>query len=256
MSFGLSIGDICSQITYRLFTAATSGRKDAPRRLRELDDILLGLNCALNCLQNASLTVLPTSNGDASNYHRQIGLMLRSCRRTLEELENATAKCREAGQSPTVIRDSKNGLKLFPQEFIAHVKVQWRRFIWDLQEDSFSQYRHRIQSHTNSINLLLSTLIWFVSRHGLDVRPAKSDKPHRSATDRIEKDGRRQGKMMQRLLHQAFCLNSALFSPVPNQYGLAKSHRSLTFPDISPSNAMSSPLVKKVDFNTESQCAF
>jgi hypothetical protein len=205
MSFGLSIGDIilCSQITYRLFTAATSGRKDAPRRLRELDDILLGLNCALNCLQNTSLTVLSTSNRDASNYHRQIGLMLHSCRRTLEELESATEKYREAGQSPRVIHDSNNGLKLFPQEFIAHVKVQWRRFIWDLQEDSVSQYRHRIQSHTDSINLLLSTLIWFVSRYDFDLRPSKSDKPHRSATDRIEEDGRRQVEMMEGLLHRA-----------------------------------------------------
>jgi hypothetical protein len=172
MSLGFSIGDIilCSQITYRLLTAATSGRKDAPRRLRELDDILLGLSCALHCLQEASITVSSTSNSDASNIHRQLGLMLHSCRRTLEELENATAKYREADKSSISIHNRNRRPSFSPQEFIAHIKVQWWRFIWDLQEDSLSQYRHRLQSHTDSMNLLLSTLIWFVPRYDFDLR--------------------------------------------------------------------------------------
>jgi hypothetical protein len=172
MSFGLSIGDIilCSQITYRLLVAATSGRNDAPRRLRELEDILFGLNCSLSCLQNASLTVLSTSNSDASNIHGQLSLMLHSCRRTLEELENATAKYREAEKCPVSSSNDYKGPKLSSQKFVAHVKVQWRRFIWDLQGDSLSQYRYKLQSHTDSINLLLGTLIWFVPRYHFQVR--------------------------------------------------------------------------------------
>jgi hypothetical protein len=164
MSFGLSIGDIilCSQITYRLFVAATSGRRDAPRRLSELEDILFGLNCSLNFLQKASHTVLSTSNPDATEIHAQLKLMLHSCRRTLEELENETAKYREAGRTPTSIKNNNGGLEISPQDLVRHLKIQWRRFIWDLQGDSLSQYRHKLQSHTDSINLLLGTLIWFV----------------------------------------------------------------------------------------------
>ncbi|KAJ5519204.1 hypothetical protein N7453_001626 [Penicillium expansum] len=202
MSFGLSIGDIiiCSQITYRLFAAATSGRKNAPRGLKELEDTLFSLHCSLNLLQGVSDTVLSRSYCDTSDIQGQLGFMIRSCRQTLEELEKATAKYREAVKEPVPMPRSYRGrgLKL-SQKFTTGVKIQWRMFMWDLRGKSLSQYRQKLEAHTDAINLLLSTLIW-------------------SATDRIEEGGRRQEQRMEELLHQASHFNGALFHPTQNLY--------------------------------------
>lgn len=168
MSFGLSIGDIilCSQITYRLLAAATSGRKNAPIGLRELEDTLFGLNYSLSHLQRASNTVLSRSNYDAGDIHRQLGFMIRSCRQTLETLEKATAKYRETAKKPVPMPQSYKGLKFCSQhKFTTQVKIQWRRFIWDLKGESLSRYRRKLESHTDAINLLLVTCIWYVLNH-------------------------------------------------------------------------------------------
>ena len=162
MSFGFSIGDIilCSQITYRLFVAATSGRKHAPRGLRELEDILIGLNCSLNHLQRTSIAVL--SDHVADEVQDQLGFMLHSCRRTLEDLETTTAKYFEAGKRPALTSDCQKGPRLSSHGIVTQVKKQWRRFVWDLQGESLTKYRRKLQSHTDALNLFLGTLIWFV----------------------------------------------------------------------------------------------
>lgn len=173
MSFGLSIGDIilCSQITYRLLTAATSGRKNAPFGLRELEDTLFGLNCSLSHLQRASNTVSSRSYYDAGDIQGQLGFMIRSCRQTLEALEKATAKYRETAKKHVPIPQSYKGLKFSSQQkFTTQVKIQWRRFIWDLKGESLSQYRRKLESHTDAINLLLITCIWYVLNHYLTSR--------------------------------------------------------------------------------------
>ncbi|CAI7573731.1 unnamed protein product [Penicillium glandicola] len=70
--------------------------------------------------------------------------------------------------------------------------MQWRRIMWDLRGESLGQYRRKLESHLDAINLLLNTLIW-------------------SATDRIEQDGVRQGRRIEELLHQASHFNNTLF---------------------------------------------
>ncbi|KAF5864771.1 hypothetical protein ETB97_006616 [Aspergillus alliaceus] len=70
------------------------------------------------------------------------------------------------------------------RRFRAQVKVQWKRILWDLRGDSLTKYRQKIQSHTDSIILLLSTFIW-------------------SATDRIEEDVKRHAQRLDELLYQA-----------------------------------------------------
>lgn len=169
MSFGISIGDIvlCSQIAYRLFSAVTDGRKDAPRDLRELEDSLFGLYCALNHLQRnhriilGRATTIPTD--EAIQMKQQLGYMIDSCRQTLQELDDVTAKYRDAADDPscTVPQNQYNVAGVcFSQNFKDQFKVQWRRVVWDLRGESLSKYRSRLQSHTDAINLLLSTLIW------------------------------------------------------------------------------------------------
>lgn len=167
MSFGFSIGDIvlCSQIAYRLFTAATTGRKNAPRDLRELENVLLALNCSLSQLQRASIVILSrnsnTQDNDATDLSQQLGFMVRSCLQTLRHLESATDKYRATVTTPSLVLHDGHRVNLpHSQQWTTQFKIQWRRIMWDLRGESLSQYRRKLESHLDAINLLLNTLIW------------------------------------------------------------------------------------------------
>lgn len=154
MPFGFSIGDIilCARIAHRLFSSVTAGRNKAPRDLKELQDALFGLCYALDLLQvkhkaiMASATSRPNIVTPPTN--QPLGYMIKSCQKTLEELDNATAKYRAAADDPPLVR--------------AQVRAQWKRILWDLRGDSLTKYRQKLQSHTDSISLVLSTFIWSV----------------------------------------------------------------------------------------------
>jgi hypothetical protein len=159
----VSVGDIvlCSQIAYRLLTAATTGRKHAPRDLKELEDILLALNFSLTHLQKVSVVILSRSttlDPNAPDIQQHLRLMVRSCRLTLENLERVTAKYRET------ITDSTASPSIpspgYPH--LAKVKIRWRRFMWDLRGESLTRYRPKLETHTSAINLMLNTCIWCV----------------------------------------------------------------------------------------------
>ncbi|KAJ5153032.1 uncharacterized protein N7482_009510 [Penicillium canariense] len=208
MSFGFSIGDIilCSEIAYRLFSSVTDGRKRASRDLKELEDTLFGLYCALNHLQRdhkAILAQAPAESGDnAGQMHLQLGYMIRACLETLQELDSATAKYREAAtESSRPSLGSQLSLTgaPSPQPAKTSLKIQWKRVMWDLRGDSFSKYRSKLQSHTDSINLLLNTFIW-------------------SATNRIEKDGTDQSQKLDEIMNQASQFNSNVLQLVRTLY--------------------------------------
>lgn len=155
----ISIGDIilCSQITYRLLAAATIGRRNAPRDLRELENVLLALNCSLAHLQNVA-EIIPSRNirpePEIIDVQQHLSLMVRSCRQVLEDLEQTTAKYRDTIKGPTSTCDGANTSRL------VKVKSHWRRFMWDLRGESLTRYRHKLETHTAAINLILNTCIW------------------------------------------------------------------------------------------------
>ncbi|OQE41440.1 hypothetical protein PENCOP_c005G05966 [Penicillium coprophilum] len=202
MSFGFSIGDLvlCSQITYRLFTAATTGRKNAPRDLQELEGVLFGLNCSLTQVQRASVIIFSRNFNTlddaadvapdvAPDVAQQLGFMIRSCLQTLEHLERATDKYRATVTTPSLLHGKPRANFLNSQQLTSQVKLQWRRIMWDLRGESLTQYRRKLESHLNVVNLLLNVLIW-------------------SATDRIEQNGMRQGKRIEELLHRTSYFNN------------------------------------------------
>lgn len=162
----VSIGDIvlCSQIAYRLLTAATTGRKNAPRDLRELEHTLLALDCSLNYLQKASSVILSRNiNPPDADIQQHLGFMVRSCRQTLEDLERMTAKYRD------IIKESTSCQSIASpgSTSLANLKIQWRRFMWDLRGESLTRYRQKLETHTAAINLMLNTCIWLVPVHYL-----------------------------------------------------------------------------------------
>jgi hypothetical protein len=166
----VSIGDIvlCSQIAYRLLTAATTGRKNAPRDIREFEHTLMALNFSLTHLQKASAMILSRNTNldpNAADIQQHLGFMVRSCRQTLEDVERLTAKYRDT------IKDSTSIQSIASPGYISIVKlkIQWRRFMWDLRGESLTRYRQKLETHTAAINLMLNTCIWLVPVHYLHI---------------------------------------------------------------------------------------
>ncbi|CAI7586349.1 unnamed protein product [Penicillium bialowiezense] len=198
----LSVGDIilCTQIVYRLLTAATIGRKSALRDLRELESVLLGLSCSLDHLQNVTAVILSreanlSPESDAINLQQSFGVMIHSCRKALEDLEQATAKYRDTIKEPS----STQTLGSTGPSRLVKIKSQWRSFMWDFRGESLTRYRQKLETHTAAINLMLNTFMW-------------------SSMDRIENDTRRQNQRMEELLYQASYLNRTVTTPMHEVY--------------------------------------
>ncbi|KAJ5377688.1 uncharacterized protein N7496_005097 [Penicillium cataractarum] len=197
MSFGFSVGDIilCTQIAYRLFSSVTDGRKKAVRDLKELEDTLFGLYCALNHLNRDHEVILAkaTANSmdNSGQVHVQLGYMIKSCLETLEELDNVTGKYREAAPEtarPVVGNQLSISGPSSSRPAKTSLKIQWKRVLWDLRGDSLSKYRTKLQSHTDSINLLLSTFIWQASLRAFLTTGSRAN----SAQDRYRSHRKRQ----------------------------------------------------------------
>lgn len=208
-----SIGDIilCGRITYRLFTAATSGRKNAPRDLRELESALFGLTCSLDYLEQVSRQILSGNiNGSghsAADVRQRLGFTIRSCLQTLKLLEEATEEYRKAA-SPSLVLHHKSPSDSLSQTWPMQARVQWRLFMWHLKGESLTKYRPKLEAHTSTINLILGTLIWYVFLIylvGLVRNPCS-----RSATDRIEQHSMHQGQQIEELALEGRMMRGAM----------------------------------------------
>jgi hypothetical protein len=213
MSFGISIGDIvlCAQLAHHLFSSITTGRRRAPQDLKELQGALFGLYCALGILRREYETVAMRMTFE---HRAALAYMIRSCKEALHELDNATASYREAIGD----RHAATG------PIRMYLRVQWKRIMWSFRGDTLMIYRRKLQTHTDSLNLLLNTLIWSVSRsitpsayytRSPEVYRASWNETKnvvifsscRSATGRIEESGRSHGQRLSELLQQASRFN-------------------------------------------------
>lgn len=167
VAFGFSPGDVilCAQIAHQLYSSLTDGRKTAPCDLKELKGALFGLYCSLNHLHRVSQTILfraeRNPNQDAIFMRQDLGFMIRLCLQSLDELDQVTRKYQNAADDPPPLQYTAAGIS-FSTQFREQAKIHWRRFLWDLKRDSFCQYREKLQSHTDGINLLLNTFIWLI----------------------------------------------------------------------------------------------
>ncbi|EFR05200.1 hypothetical protein MGYG_08214 [Nannizzia gypsea CBS 118893] len=216
MSFGFSVGDIIllGQISYRLYTSLTTGRKAASKDLKELSDVLFSLNCALDRLGKTATDISsraskqPSVDGETANG--KLGKVISTCAATLAELEEATRKYREAeansqdGGSQT--STSSSSLQRFRQRF----KSQLNRISWDLNGESISAYRQKLQLHTDSINIILTTFVW-------------------SATDRIENDGKKWTQKLQELQDQTTHSNTQLLDLLRDVHSMLRVPTSTAF---------------------------
>jgi hypothetical protein len=184
MSFGFSVGDILlvSQLAYKLYSTVTSGRRSAARDLKELEDVLFGLRCALDHLGNAvkDISVAASNRQDANavDMRQKLDTMVDSCGTTLQELDSVTKKYREAANQGEgdVVDDTADLLAIGPstnpnknKRSISQVKqnlrVNWMKIRWDIERNSLSEYRVKLQAHTDAINIVLNTFLWYVRSH-------------------------------------------------------------------------------------------
>jgi hypothetical protein len=185
MSFGFSVGDILlvSQLAYKLYSTVTSGRRAAARDLKELEDVLFSLRCALDHLGKAAkdISAAASNRQDASgvDMRQKLDTMIVSCRTTLEELDSMTKKYREAaaqGESNAVdaaadlsaigLSTSPNKKRSMPQ-VKQKLRENWMKMRWDVERNSLSEYRVKLQAHTDAINIVLNTFLWYVQSHSV-----------------------------------------------------------------------------------------
>ncbi|KAF7672366.1 hypothetical protein GT037_009397 [Alternaria burnsii] len=160
MSFGFSIGDIIllSQLAYNLYASISSGRQAASRDLKELEEVLFSLKCALDHLGEVSNDVLarPGFRYGGSGFKEKLDVMINSCASTLQELDSVTKKYRDVES-----KADKGKSKLRTLEDVKKsIQVNWQRVRWDYEKQSLQEYREKLKSHTDAINLLLTSVIW------------------------------------------------------------------------------------------------
>lgn len=89
--------------------------------------------------------------------------MISSCGSTLQELDDVTKKYRdiaieEGKEDAASIEKRKKTL----DDVARRIKVNWKKVRWDQEKQSLQQYREKLRSHTEAINLILSSIIWSV----------------------------------------------------------------------------------------------
>lgn len=89
--------------------------------------------------------------------------MIASCGATLQELDHVTKKYREVG----IDEVSKEGAAAVKKsrtfdDAMKRFRVNWKKVRWDQEKQSLQQYREKLRSHTDAINIILSSIIWFV----------------------------------------------------------------------------------------------
>jgi hypothetical protein len=179
MSFGFSVGDIIllSQLAYKLYAAVTSGRRNASHDLKELEDVLFGLRCALDHLRHvandisatATAATIDQQDSAAIEMRRKLNQMVQSCATTLEELDAVTKKYRE-GVKPGAIEEAEDDASTTQRrgkkppiavgKLKRSVASNFIKVRWDMDKQALKVYRDKLQSHTDAINIVLNTFLW------------------------------------------------------------------------------------------------
>ncbi|CAN9310368.1 unnamed protein product [Alternaria alternata] len=149
---------LLSQLAYNLYASISSGRQAASRDLKELEEVLFSLKCALDHLGEVSNDVLarPGFRYGGSGFKEKLDVMINSCASTLQELDTVTKKYRDVES-----KANKGKTKLRTLEDVKKsIQVNWQRVRWDHEKQSLQQYREKLKSHTDAINLMLTSVVW------------------------------------------------------------------------------------------------
>jgi hypothetical protein len=126
--------------------------------LRELEEVLFSLKCALDHLGEVPNDVLarPGFRYGGSGFKEKPDVMIDSYASTLQELDEVTKKYRDV-ESQAI--KGKPRLRTM-EDMKKSIRVNWQRVRWDHEKQSLQQYREKLKSHTDAINLMLTSVIW------------------------------------------------------------------------------------------------
>lgn len=172
MSFGFGIGDIVltAQLAYRLYdTLATDNELAA----RELSNVLFSLRCSLDHLSRQANEIWARTsypeNQDPDRMHGDLDTMIASCAATLTGLEKLFAKyaskdgvnASPGSQVQTRAEIGAGDKSQFSLSRLKRaVKIGSTRIHWSKDSQLFTEYRERLQSHVDAINMVLTTFLW------------------------------------------------------------------------------------------------
>src|SRR5204863_7152378 len=137
---------------YRLYSAVTTGRRGAGRGLKELEDVICSLRCAVDHLgqvaNDISATASKNHDSNSIEMRQKLNLMIDSCASTLQELDSVTQKYRD-GVRPAegdVVGDDIVPLDRAKKSSVARVKrnleINWIKIRWETERQTLSEYRY------------------------------------------------------------------------------------------------------------------
>ncbi len=142
----------------------TSGRKAASRDLKELEDVLFSLKCALDHLGEVAKDISAQANSAqaGSKFKGNLDRMIAACGSTLQELDTVTKSYRELGidDEAKLIDEKAPGKRRTLEDVKKGIKVNWKKIRWDQEKQSLQQYREKLKSHCDAVNLILTSTIW------------------------------------------------------------------------------------------------
>lgn len=126
--------------------------------MRELEEVLFSLKCALDHLGEVSNDVLarPGFRNGGSGFKEKLDVMINSCASTLQELDTVTKNYRDVESKAN---KGKTKLRIL-EDVKKSIQVNWQRVRWDHEKQSLQQYREKVKSHTDAINLILTSVVW------------------------------------------------------------------------------------------------
>jgi septation ring formation regulator EzrA len=120
--------------------------------------VLFSLKCALDHLKEVSNDVLarPGLRDSDLGFKEKLDIMISSCASTLQELDTVTKKYRVVENEASKEKKNRRTLEDVKKSF----QVNWQRVRWDHEKQSLQQYREKLKSHTDAINLILTSVVW------------------------------------------------------------------------------------------------
>jgi Skp family chaperone for outer membrane proteins len=116
-------------------------------------------------ISNTATTQHPQAARDAE-MRTKLDQMVKNCANTLEDLDSATKKYREGAE-----QDKDEDYGSDKQSSLTRTAKLKRRLAsnitkvqWDMDKDTLKVYREKLQTHTDAINLVLNTFLWYSFR--------------------------------------------------------------------------------------------
>lgn len=164
MSFGFSAGDVVliGQLAYQLCSVL---RKDSRVACRELGNTLFGLRCALGHLGRQAKEI-PHLQEDTTRMRGDLDTLISTCATTLLELDHIVAQYNgrfHAGDE----NDQAQHLEGLPAKLRSRLtrlsqnaRLNWTKIKWSSDTQIFVDFRVKLQTQTESINIVLNTFLW------------------------------------------------------------------------------------------------